>query len=190
MIEILDPELYKRFGEVKIANATELQDLTGRGWQLICLLQEKQVNTEQREVKCRGGGNGHYCSHQNSGQCYSSDWVSVPFETDVTSFVLGRDKDTTLADLGITVEELREQLADAESDAVRLEMERSCAHDRSMKAEKNNADLAKTLEAEHKKSLDQAAIIAKHLQTINLMEGDLAKVRTEFGAKAVAELLK
>lgn len=191
MLEILDPELYKRFGEVQVVNASELQDMTSRGWQLICLMQEKQCDVTQREVKCPGGAAGGNCPHgYSNSSCYAVDFVAVPHEIEVTTFLLGRDKDTTLGNMSRKLEELRCQLFSLGNAKGKVQSE---LDDAIKERDKHGEDCARAHEIEEQlraTAVERDRRIHDHLETITKMEGDIGKLRDEFGGRELDRILK
>lgn len=191
MIEVLDPELYKRFGEVKVVDADRLHDMTERGWQLICLTQEKRVSMEQRKVPCEGGrGAGASCRHGYEWHCSQSSYRTDPAESILTRYVVARDKDTMLGDLGAKVDELENELVMMQGTLGLHERAVDKATKAMENSEKKLKDSVEVFEGRETRLGDQAARINQHVQTINKMEDDIGKLRREFGDREVARILK
>jgi hypothetical protein len=93
--------------EVREVSGYELAEFTERGWELICVVQEKGTERAQREVKCRGSG-AHPCKHgyHPGSQCFTTDYVDELHEITVTKYLIGRDKDDAMAGLGARFEAL------------------------------------------------------------------------------------
>lgn len=186
-------EIKHELRDVRQLNGSELEHYCQRGWQLICVLQEKTVGTVRVPMPCPGPPQDRSgpCPHGTwaPSTCYETESREVAGESTRTIYVVGRNPESTVGELGLRVEELEQR-------ASQLSMElQSARHEKekAMKAaEASGAQLA--TEQANSERLDRlykeerANTRTAEKEVANL-KAQIQRLSAEFGDREVRRVL-
>ena len=178
--------------DIRVFEAHNLESIQGKGWQLIAIVQETSTVMIPQEVMCPGPPADGTCRHgyYQGSICHQSNSIDVPSEVTTTKLVMGRDKDDVLADTGLRIEELERERDDAVL-AREGALKAQCATDTELvKTRECLEESVQLVDKRNEEGRQKNNRIATHLETINRMEADLAKVREHWGSAELDKLLR
>jgi hypothetical protein len=177
--------------QLRVVNEGGLNDLTGRGWELVYVIQEEHGRVGTQSLMCQGGSGSEQCAHGRSeGQCYAHYSIPGVVGDTETKYIVGRPEKGALAELGHELEDRESEVARLKDDSKRADVKHKETFDElgamesRFRKEKSNCDELRQENLDVRKDRDEIG------KKIRLFEHDIAKLRNEFGDKVVREVLE